>query len=501
MEDASRNSKERDLTPTDDELIEEQIKEALGEINILDFIDGQGSVSEKQPNIAPKQVLKGKITAIHGEDVFVDIGSKDQGIVPLRQFEDSFPKVGDYIDVIVEEYLPEEGIVHLYLPGAVREADWESLEVGQILEGFVSEVLRGGLRLRFGRNLFGFMPASQIDTKYVEDLGEYLHKKLRCKVIRLDRSSREVVVSRRELLEEQLKKDRQRFIDGLAIGKIVEGTVTSIQPYGAFVEIGPAVEGLIHISQISHKKIKDPAEVLSVGEKVKVMVIDVDKAEGKVSLSLKQVKPDPWDTIDERIKPSDIVMGRICNIFDFGCFVELEEGVEGLVPKSEISYDRSVKPSSLKIGQVVKIKVLNIDKERKRILLSIRQAEEEDPWQGSSIRWPVGSLVKGVVSSITKFGVFVRIRPGLEGLVHISEIADRHISNISKILNIGDEVTVKVLSVDEERRRMALSIKQAESQLDDAVSQPQHMEDGRDIEDKQEGKGKKQRRLKGGLDE
>ncbi len=468
--------------------IEREIESALEGKSVFDFLE------EKKGEDLVKRTHKGKIIGFYGEDVFVDIGRKDQGVVPLKQFEDKEPKVGDVIDVIIDEYDPIEGLVYLSLPGAVKDADWNSIEAGQIVEGVVIGLNRGGLKLKLGKEIFAFMPASQIELHYVDNLKPYLNKKLRCKVVRVDRFAKEVLVSRREILEEQVREEKKRFIDSLAIGKVVEGTVTRILPYGAFVEIGP-IEGLLHISEMSYKRIKDPKDVVQIGQKLKVMIIDVDKDKEKVSLSLKQVVPDPWEDIENKCSVGDIVTGRISNVFDFGAFVEIEEGVEGLIPRSEISYERNVNPrAALKVGQIVKVKVLEINGKEKKIVFSLKQTED-DPWIGASVRWPVGAVVKGTVSSITDFGVFVQIAPGVEGLVHISEVSDKNIKTAEGLLSVGEEVDVKVLGVEEEKRRMSLSIRQVKSEgIEEIPNLP------RSGSGEKSGRKKKKKQLKGGLD-
>jgi small subunit ribosomal protein S1 len=291
----------------------------------------------------------------------------------------------------------------------------------------------------------------------VEDLKPYINQKLRCEVMEIKDQS--IVLSRRAVLDREMAKVREELLASLAEGKTVHGGVRSIMPSGAFVDIG-GTDGLLHVSDMSYSRVSDPNTVVKEGQELEVMILKVDKETKKVSLGLKQVFPDPWEGAAAKWAPDEVVSGRITRLADFGAFVELEPGVEGLIPISELSFERRLRHPQevVKAGDVVKARVLSVDPERKRISLSLKRLGD-DPWTGASARWPVDSVVTGVVKRIVDFGAFVELTGGVEGMVHISEISDARIPTVASALSEGQTVQAKVLSVDEDRRRIALSIK------------------------------------------
>ncbi len=477
--------------PQLDSDIERELESAFGDMSIFDMLDAEEQTQRRSGELKTR---KGTVVAIHNDDVFVDIGGKSQGIVPAKQFEDKLPSPGDEIEVVIEHYKPDEGLVLLSLPGAVKEADWDTLEVGQIVEGVVTGHNKGGLELKINA-IRAFMPISQIEMFQVDDLHPYVNQKLKCQVVELDKANRNLVVSRRFVLERELAEARQKLIDELYEGKTVEGIVKTIMPYGAFVDIG-GLDGLLHVKDMSHRRIDDPSEVVHPGQHLELVVLKFDRDTQKLSLGLKQIMPDPWKDAESKFQPGAVVTGRISRLENFGAFVELEEGIEGLVPISEITYERRIKHPSdiLKTGEVIKVKIMQVDIPRKRISLSIKQVGD-DPWLGASVRWPADSVAKGTVTRITDFGAFVQLTPGVEGLVHISELSDNKVRTVSDIVNVGDEIDVKVLSVDEEQRRIALSIKQLATVADYTGSAEQA-----DTNEAKSAKPKKRKKpLKGGL--
>ena len=477
-----------------DDDIQQQIEQALGDASIFDLLDAEERALRRT---GKQNIQKGTVVAVHNDDVFVDIGGKSQGILPAKQFEGEIPKPGEQVEVVVEQYKPDEGLVLLSLPGAVKDADWDTLEVGQIVEGVVTGHNKGGLELKIN-GIRAFMPISQIEMFQVDDLHPYVNQKLKCQVIEIDKANKNLVVSRRFVLERELAEKRQKLIDELYEGKTVEGIVKNIMPYGAFVDIG-GLDGLLHVRDMSHRRVDDPNEIVHPGQKLELVVLKFDKEEQKLSLGLKQIKPDPWKNVLEKYQPGAVITGRISKLENFGAFVELEEGIEGLIPIGEITYERRIKHPSeiLKTGEIVKVKVMQVDPQRKRMSLSIKQVGD-DPWLGASVRWPVDSVIEGTVTKITDFGAFVQIAAGVEGLVHISEISDKKIRTPADVLKIGEKVKAKVLSVDEENRRISLSIKQLSSAAD--YSSEQADVDGQS-EAKSPKKAKKRKKpLKGGLD-
>lgn len=437
-----------------DEAIQRELDEALGGMSVFDVLDGDAA--RKGPATTTRA---GTILAVHGDDVFVDLGGKSQGVLPAKQFEEEPPKVGDQIEVVVDHYDADEGLVMLSLPGAVQEADWDTLAMDQLVEGRVTGHNKGGLELTIN-GIRAFMPISQIEMFRVDDLHPYVDQQLRCQVIELDPSEGNLLVSRRALLEREAAAAREELFAKLAEGQTVEGTVKTVMPYGAFVDIG-GTDGLLHVRDMSHRRVDDPNDVVKPGQKLAVMVLRVDREERKIGLGLKQVLPDPWVGAETKWPVQTVVSGRVCRLADFGAFVELEEGVDGLVPIGEITHERRLRHPNevLNEGQIVKVRVMNVDLPRKRISLSIKQVGD-DPWMGASARWPADSAVEGTVTRITDFGAFIAVATGVEGLAHISELSAERVRSVGDVVKEGDTVRAKVLSIDEDQRRMSLSIKQ-----------------------------------------
>jgi small subunit ribosomal protein S1 len=305
------------------------------------------------------------------------------------------------------------------------------------------------------------MPISQIELYRVEDLAPYVNQRLRCTVIEVNEGERKIVLSRRNLLELEAAEKREQTWATLAEGKVMVGRVKTIMPYGAFVDIG-GVDGLLHVRDMAHGRVEDPRAVVTEGQQIEVMVLKVDREERRISLGLKQTLADPWKEVEAKWPADTVVSGMVTRLADFGAFLELEEGVEGLIPIGEMTFERRIKhPSEIvKEGDIVKVRVLSVDPARKRISLSLKRIGD-DPWMGASARWPAGSIVTGIVKRVTDFGAFVELTAGVEGLVHISELSDEHVRAASDVIQEGQSVQAKVLDVEEDRRRISLSIKQA----------------------------------------
>jgi small subunit ribosomal protein S1 len=443
-----------------DDALQHEIDEALGDMSLDELISKEESAQAAESKPSAPGLKKGKVIAIHGDDIFVDMGGKSQGILPAVQFEEEpLPNVGDTVEVVIEGYNPAEGFLILSRKGAIQEAAWDSIEVGQIVEGRVTDHNKGGLEIDLN-GLRAFMPISQIEMFRVEDLHPYVNQRFKCEVTDVNRQDRNIVLSRRNVLEREAAEAREKAFGALAPGQILTGTVKTIMPYGAFVDIG-GVDGLLHVSDMSYSRVNDPHEIVQEGMKVEVKVLKIDPDTRKISLGLKQAKPDPWTNVADRWPIQNVVRGRVTKLMDFGAFVELEPGIEGLIPMSEFTYQKRIHhPSEIvKEGDNVDVRVLSIDMERKRISLSLKQVGD-DPWMGASARWPVGNVVTGKVTRMTDFGAFVELSMGVEGLVHISEISETRIHSVAEALKIGQEVQAKVLDVDETARRIGLSIKQ-----------------------------------------
>ncbi len=420
-----------------------------------------GAVGGASGGVAPgyKGPRRGKIVSISKDDVFVDLGGKSQGIAALIQFEEE-PKVGDEIDFIVERYDEREGLLILTRKGATASnVSWENLEVGQVVEGVVSGVNKGGLELEI-KGMRAFMPAGQIDIVFHKDISVFLGQKLQVEVSRFERESRNLIVSRRNILEREKEELRKKLVEELEVGQTRRGTVRTVMDFGAFVDLGGA-DGLLHVSEMSHRRGINPSEIVKVGDIVDVKIIKFDKETGKMSLSLKQAMPDPWVGIENRYAPGAGITGRVTKVESFGCFIEVEEGIEGLLPVSEMSWQRIRHPSDiLKVGDTTKLVVLSVDPVAKKMSFSLKQAGP-DPWSTVKDRYALDMVVSGKVTRVVDFGAFIELEPGLEGLVHISELSDRRVKSASDAVKQGQDVQVRVLEIDKDARRMSLSIRRA----------------------------------------
>ncbi|HSW45350.1 MAG TPA: S1 RNA-binding domain-containing protein, partial [Phycisphaerae bacterium] len=453
--------------------LERELDEALGSMSLESLMDLD------MPGAAAgtgQGVRKGRVIAVHGKDIFVDMGGKSQGVLAVAQFGGkALPAVGDWIEVTVEGYEPSEGMLILSRQGAVQAATWQTMVEGVLVEGRVTGHNKGGLELDIN-GIRAFMPISQIDFERIEsdDLGRFVNQRMRCEVVDVRRDERSVVVSRRNALQrEREQAGAERFAE-LEEGQLIHGTVKTVMPYGVFVDIG-GIDGLVHVSDLSHARIKDPRDMVTEGQQLEVKVLHIDRDTRKISLGLKQVMPDPWAAAPDKYAVDSLVSGRVVKLMEFGAFVELEPGVEGLVPISEMTFERRIghPREVVSEGEVVKVRVMNVDTAAGRISLSIKRVGD-DPWTGASIRWPADTIVEGTVKRITDFGAFVELTPGVEGMVHISELSDTRVRQVGDVVKVGQAVRVKVLEVDEDRRRIGLSLKQAAAE--DYLATPESAE-------------------------
>ncbi len=443
-----------------DEALQREIDDALGEMNLEDIADSETSAPTGE-KAAAQGVRRGRVIAIERDDIFVDMGGRSEGLLPADQFADEpLPEVGSVVEVTIEGYDGGNGLLLLSREGAVQAATWETLDEGQIVEGLVTGHNKGGLELTIN-GIRAFMPISQIEMFRVEEISDYDNRKMSCQVVEVDRADQNVIVSRRAVLELEAQEKAEELWQTLEEGVKVPGTVRTIMPYGAFVDIG-GVDGLLHVSDMSHGRVEDPKELLSEGQQLEVLVLKVDRQERKISLGLKQILADPWEGVESKYQSDTIVTAKVTRLAEFGAFAQLEEGVEGLIPISELTFERRVNhPREIVVeGDMVKVRVLNVDPDRRRIGLSLKRVGD-DPWTGASARWKVGGVVDGRITRITDFGAFVELAGGVEGLVHISELSFSHVKSVADAVKEGDRIAVKILDVDEERRRISLSIKQA----------------------------------------
>ncbi len=415
-----------------------------------------------KPDAPPPARLRGavtgKVVSLGADDVFVDLGEKSQGIAPLSQFDEV--RIGDSVELVVERYDDTEGLYILYRKGAVAQSvSWDTLEVGQLVEATVTAMNKGGLEVTV-KNMRGFMPAGQVDVVFIKDISTLIGQRMTVEVTRVDREHKNLIVSRKHIIEREKEVAREKLMLELAEGQVRRGTVRSVADYGAFVDLG-GCDGLLHVSEMSHRRIRNPREVLAEGDMVDVKIVKIDKESGKISLSLKAAMADPWTDAASRYAAGTSVTALVSHVETFGAFLSVEDGIEGLLPASEISYQRIRHPSDVvKQGQTIQVMVLNIDPTNRKLTFSLKQAGP-DPWAEAESSFPTHSVVPGKVTRTAEFGAFVELAPGIEGLVHISELANQRVRQVTDVVKAGDEVKVRVLEFDKEKHRISLSIKRA----------------------------------------
>ncbi|HMB94687.1 MAG TPA: S1 RNA-binding domain-containing protein [Tepidisphaeraceae bacterium] len=442
----------------DDVKIDSEVDAALSGLSmdaLYEFDKPQASPAEG------KGMRKGRVVSVDQpkDEVFVDFGGKSQGVASLSQF-DEVPHVGDEMEFHVERYDPHEGLLILARKGAASaNVTWENLEIGQIVEGMVTGMNKGGLELSI-KNMRAFMPAGQVDLYFQKDISTFIGQKLKVEVTQFEASAKNLIVSRRNILEREKEEAREKMLAEIAEGQVRRGTVRSVMDYGAFVDLG-GMDGLLHVSEITWKRGIKPSDIVKVGDVVDVKILKFDRAAGKLSLSLKQTMADPWENVASRYAVGSAVTGRVSKVESFGAFIEVEEGIEGLLPVSEMSYQRIRHPSDVvKEGDTLRLVVLSVDPVAKKMSFSLKQAGP-DPWKTVADRYAVDMVVDGTVTRVVDFGAFVELEPGLEGLVHISELADHRVKSAGDVVKQGQAVKVRILEVDSKSRRVSLSLKRA----------------------------------------
>src|SRR5437667_11331668 len=502
------------------------------------------------------KIVKGRVLNIVGDDVVVDVGYKSEGVIPLNEWYDEGldkvvpPNPGDTIQVLLDAVEDESGAIVLSYRKAKRQKEWEDViakhREGDVVSGTVTRKIKGGLLVNIGVNVF--LPASQVDIRRPPDIADYINKTIECKILKIDEARRNIVVSRRKLIEDQriamkekllaeiepgqirkgvvkniaefgafvdlggidgllhitdmtwgrinnpheivhidqqlevyiisMDKDKEKIAPVLKkktqsqwmnvearypIGSRHTGEVVNVMSYGAFVKLEPGIEGLVHISEMSWtKRINHPSEIVSIGDQIEVQVLNINKEKQEISLGMKQVQPNPWDKVADKYPPGTVITGVVRNLTNYGAFIEIEEGIDGLLHVSDMSWVRKVGHPSEVVnkGDKVQCIILNVDQERKRVALGLKQMAN-DPWEGDIPgRYHRGDIKKGKVTKLTNFGVFIELEQGLEGLLHISELAEHKVESPEEIVKVGDEVEVKVLRVDPAERKIGLSRKQ-----------------------------------------
>ncbi len=444
--------------PDIDAQLQREIDDALGDLSVEDLYE-QADHSGAAPAAAEPGMRRGKIIAVDKDQAFVDLGGKSQGIIPLQQFE-SEPQVGQVMDFVVDRYDAREGLLLLNIKGAkATNVNWQTLEIGQIVDAVVTGHNKGGLELEV-KGMRAFMPAGQVELFHVPEFAQYVGQRISAEVAQFDRESKNLILSRRNILEREKESAKKKLLEELAEGQTRRGTVRSVMDYGAFVDLG-GVDGLLHVSEMSFRRVKDPREVVKEGDIVEVKITKLDKESGKLSLSLKQAKADPWSSVGDHYAVGSTLTGRVTRLEAFGAFIEVEEGIEGLLPISEMSWQRIKHPSDmLKEGDTLKLVVLSVDPANRRMSFSLKQAGA-DPWASVAERYATEMIVTGQVTRVADFGAFVQLEPGIEGLVHISELSTQRVRATSDVVKEAQEVRVSILEVDKANRRISLSIKRA----------------------------------------
>ena len=428
-------------------------------------LSSMDSLMEETPqNFKEGEVVRGKVVEVTDDRVLVDIGYKSEGMVELSEFGVAGTlNIGDEFDFYIDDPENDLGMPLLSKQKADRIKNWEKIqeiyEQDGVIEGVITRRVKGGLKVDIG--IDAFMPASQLTFRPTGDLERYIGEKMELKIIKLTRRRRNVVVSRRKLLEEQRADEKEKLLKNIEVGKILTGEVKNITDFGAFVDVG-GIDGLLHVTDMSWGRVKHPSQVVHVGQKIDVMVLSFDPKSERISLGLKQKTENPWKTAFERYPVGSVVRGKVVSMTDYGAFVQIEEGVEGMVHVSEMSWTRRVRHPNeiLQLDQEVDVMILSVDAEEEKIALGIKQTQP-NPWKQLSERYPINSTVKGVVRNLTDYGAFVQIEEGIDGLLHVSDLSwTKKVTNPAEVLQKGQELEVKVLSIDPEAEKISVGLKQ-----------------------------------------
>ena len=423
-------------------------------------------IDSKLPSFRKGDIVNGTILEIRPQVVLVDIGYKSEGVIPVSEFEDEEIEVGDQIEVLLESLENDEGLVVLSKEKAAHKQNWDKIVAvykdGGLVKGKVKSVVKGGLMVNVG--VEAFLPGSQVDIIPPKDLNEFVGKVYEFKIVKVNDERKNIVLSRREVIEAERSEQRQRFLETVKVGDRVTGTVKNITDFGAFVDLS-GMDGLLHITDMSWGRVNHPSEILHIGQDIDVLILEVDRDKERVSLGLKQLSDNPWADIEQKYPINSRVKGRVTKLLAYGAFVELEKGVEGLVHVSELSWTKRItRPSDvLSLDQELEAVVLNISVEEQKISLGVRQLDE-NPWEAIEARFPVGTVISGAVRNLTPYGAFVALEEGIDGMIHVSDMSwTRKINHPSEVLKKGDVVEARVLNIDKENQRVSLGIKQLES--------------------------------------
>src|SRR5579871_2074295 len=451
-----------DLSDTE---LQQELQDAFSRPDIGSGVENWLPPEEQEFEV--NKIIKGRVVNIAGDDVVVDVGYKSEGIIPLQEWYDEGddkvhpPQIGSEIDVLLDAVEDEGGAIVLSYRKARRQKEWEDViakhKEGDVVAGLVTRKIKGGLLVNIGVNVF--LPASQVDIRRPQSIDEYIDRTIECVILKIDEQRRNIVVSRRQLIEDRRKIQKDKLLSELEVGQIRTGVVKNIAEFGAFVDLG-GIDGLLHITDMGWHRVTNPRDVVQIDQSLEVYILHIDREKEKIALSLKHKTPSPWQNIEAKYPIGTRHQGEVVNIMPYGAFVKLEPGIEGLVHISEMSWvKRIADPKELvQIGDKVEVQVLNINHDKKEISLGMKQCQS-NPWGEVAKKYPPGTVISGVVRNLTNYGAFIEIEEGIDGLLHVSDMSwVRKVSNLSEVVQKGQKITCQVLSVDQERKRVALGL-------------------------------------------
>ena len=460
------------------EEIDREVREAMAAMNPADIAElgGRSESSESRSTktldphtVQPGTELVGTIVGFSDDEIFLELDAKSQGVIPRSHFgKKETLEIGRRVDVMVDRYDEDSGLILLARKGSAIRATWTNLTIGMIVEGRVTGMNKGGLEVDL-KGVRAFLPGSQVDLHPMRDISTLIGQAVRCEVMELDRRNKNVLLSRRKLLEKDRAEAREKLKTELEVGQVRRGVVGNLTEFGAFVDLG-GIDGLIHIRDMSWGQVDKVSDFLTPGQEVEVKVLRIDGKRERISLGLKHAQPDPWLQVPDKYAVGTTLRVRVVRLADFGAFAEVEPGVEGLIPISEMGWQRTRSAGeAVSVGSVVDAKIIRLEMDKRRMALSMKQAQP-DPWAGVLDGFTENSQVRGKVTRLAAFGAFVEIAPGVEGLIHISELSDRRVKSTGEVVDVGQEVEVRVLGVDKENRRISLSLRPATSATSDGAS-------------------------------
>jgi small subunit ribosomal protein S1 len=451
------------------ELSDNELQQELSAAFNQDTVDW---LPAEEQQFEVNKIVTGRVLHVTGDEVWIDVGYKSEGVIPLNEWYDEGldkvvpPQSGDEVQVLLDAVEDESGAIVLSYRKAKRQKEWEQViekhKEGDVISGTVTRKIKGGLLVNIGVNVF--LPASQVDIRRPPDIADYIGKTIECKILKIDEARRNIVVSRRKLIEDQREEMKKKLLAEIQPGQIRRGVVKNIAEFGAFVDLG-GIDGLLHITDMSWGRIANPHEMVRIDQELEVYIISVDKEKEKIALGLKQKTASPWQNVEGKYPVESRHTGEVVNVMSYGAFVKLEPGIEGLVHISEMSWTKRINhPSELvSIGDTIEVQVLNINKEKQEISLGMKQVQP-NPWDKVAEKYPPGTVISGVVRNLTNYGAFIEIEDGIDGLLHVSDMSwVRKVGHPSEVVNKGDKVQCVILNVDQDRKRVALGLKQMAS--------------------------------------